>query len=905
VKRARQVMMRFAAMFNARRLDAELDDEIRAHVDLLEEEHRARGLSAADARAAALRDFGGVMHTKDTYREQRGLHLVETLIQDVRYALRMTRRAPGFSIVVVLVLAIGIGVNSAMFTFVNAMLFRPLPGRAADLVGLYSHDPSQPNSYRSFSYPNYADIRDRNDVFDQVIAHVPALVAQPSGDVMQSLFAEVVSANYFTAMGVSLAAGRGFTPEEDRPGADIPVLIASYAAWQKTGFDPAFLGRTMRVNSRDFTIIGVAPNGFTGTTAIILRDLFLPLGVYDSVVNDIFKNNRRGLADRSNGTLSVAAWLKPGVTMDQANARLVPLSQELERAYPAENRGEVLTVHRLSRVNMSSSPTSDAGPQVLSAVVMPLTGAVLFIACLNIANMLLARSTARKKEIAIRLALGGGRGRIVRQLVTESLLLAAVGAGAGLVIGLWTIRLFVVSLVPIMPVPIQIETTPDLNIVLVTTACAVLSALAFGLAPALKTTRLDVVDDLKDVGSSHAPGRRFATRAWLVVCQIAVSLMLLTAGGLFARGALSAAAANPGYSYDGLLLTSIDPSLAGYDEIQGLTRVREALDRIRRMPGVVASGANSQVPFGDFHQSISVARIGKSRLGGREPTYTMVTTDYFRTVGLPILRGRDFSLSEERGPERHVAIIDEPLARRLFPDEDPIDQQILFPVRERATRTAPTEPLTIVGIVPGIRDDLTERDPVAHVYVPVSASYRGPMHIYTRTAAGENDMLSAIRRELRALDDRLPVVELRTMHEFHERGLVLWVIRTAGRTLMGLGMLALLLAVVGVYGVKSYVVSQRTREIGIRLALGAAPRDIGLMLLRDGARMTLVGLAVGFPLAVVLGRLLSVAMFEVSPYDPLVLTLAPVALAVAAAIATYLPARRGMRVSPLEALRTE
>ena len=905
MKRVRTLLSRISTLFASRQLDNELDEEIRAHLDLLADEHQKRGLSPADARAAALRDFGGVARTKESYRDQRGLAFIETLLQDVRYAIRMARRAPGFSAVVIVVLALGIGANSAMFTFVNALLFRPLSGRASELVGLYSHDPSQPNSYRNFSYPNFTDIRDHNDVFEEIIAYTFSMTGRPAGDVMQRSFVEVVTSNFFGAIGVPMAAGRGFTPDEERPGADIPVAVASYTAWQQSGFDPAFLGRTLRVNVRDFTIVGVAPKGFAGTTAMVAPELYLPFGTFDSVVHDRFKNNGRGLADRANTSLSVAGRLKPGVTMDHANARLAVLSRDLEHAYPAENRGRVLTVHPLSRVNISSTPQSDTGPAIFSATIMPLSGAVLLIACLNIANMLLARGTARKKEIAIRVALGGGRGRIVRQLLTESLVLSLAGAAGGLLLGWWTMGLLLASLAPIMPLPIALEARPDLNIILATSAFAILSALAFGLAPALKITRPDLVDDLKDLGAGRAPTRRLGTRAWLVVSQIAVSLMLMTAGGLFVRGALRAHDANPGYGYEGLLLASIDPILAGYDAAKAHATLRTALDRVRRIPGVLAAGANSQVPFGDFHESRSVARIGQKAIDGREPTHTLVTTDYFKAVGLPILRGRDFTEEELLDPQRRVAIVDEPLARRLFASEEPLGQQLWVPPRGNAARTPDNDPMTIVGIVPGIRDDLTERQPIAHLYVPAAAPYRGPMHIHARTAGGESEMLAAMRRELLAIDSRLPIVELRTMREFHERGLVLWVIRAAGRTLMGLGALALLLAGIGVYGVKSYVVAQRTREIGIRLALGASPREIVWMLLRDGARMTLVGVAIGFPLAVALGRFLSVAMFEVSPYDPIVLTTAPLVLAGAAALATYLPARRGMRVSPLEALRVE
>jgi len=386
-----------------------------------------------------------------------------------------------------------------------------------------------------------------------------------------------------------------------------------------------------------------------------------------------------------------------------------------------------------------------------------------------------------------------------------------------------------------------------------------------------------------------------------------VSLMLMTAGGLFARGALKAGVADPGYRYDRLLLASIDPSLAGYDAAKGRAILLAALERLRRLPGVAAAAANSQVPFGDFHEGREVVRPGRRDELHQTPTYTTVTADYFTTIGLPILRGRDFTPAEETAVSNaHVAIVDEQLARLLFGNEDPVGQPVVVPPRTNLTPTDENEPMTIVGVVPGIRDGLFDRAPAPHLYVPSSTRYRGTMHLHVRAAgAADGAMLDTIRRELRIVDDRLPVVDLRTMKDFHDRGLSLWVIRAAGRALSGLGALALVLAAIGVYGVKSYLVSQRTREIGIRQALGARPADIAWLLFRDGARLTFVGIAIGFPLAVVLGRLLSVAMFEVSPFDPMVLTLAPLVLVCAAAIATYLPARRGMRVSPLDALRTE
>jgi predicted permease len=913
------MLTRIVGAFAGRRRDAELNEELRAHIEMLADEHQRRGLSREAARAAALREFGGVTQITEAYREQRGLPFVDTLAQDVRYALRMWRRAPGFNVVVILVLALGIGANSAMFSVVNVMLFRPLPGHAAELVGVYSHDPSRPNSYRAFSFPNYADVRDHADVFDGVLAHTFALVGVAQGDVTRRTFVEVVSANFFSAIGVRLASGRTFTAAEERPGANLPVAIVGYQRWKDAGLSPAFLGSTVRINSRDFTIVGVAPPGFTGTTALLAPDMWLPLGVFDGVVNDIFRTGAGTLAERATPALNVAGRLKAGVSLAAANARLEVLGAQLARAYPAENRGQVLSASRLSRVNISTSPSDDTGPAVLSAVLMPLSGAVLLIACLNVTNMFLARGTFRKKEIAIRIAVGGGRRRIIRQLLTESVLLAAVGGAVALLFSTGAMRVLVASLTPVLSMSVQFDPSPDANVLAATMAFAMLSTIVFGLAPALKLSRPDVVSDLKDTGTDRRRSeRRFGVRAWLVIGQVAISLTLMIAGGLFARGAIAASAGHPAYSYDRLLLVSIDPSLAGFDEARARTLVQSVLARIRTLPAVEAAGTASQVPFGQFHEGHAVLRAGQADgRDARDATYTAVSAEYFKSLGLPVLRGRDFNAVEESSASvPRVAVVDEPLARALFGADNPIGQQIVLPRREGdtpayglgASATVVDAPLQIVGLVPGIRDDLFQREPVPHLYVPSGIRYRATTHIHVRRSPnGSSDaqLLDLIRRELNAVDSRLPIVELTTMSGFHERGLLLWVIRAAGRTLTAFGALALLLAAVGVYGVMSYLASRRTHEFGVRLALGATRGEILWLVFRAGVRTTSVGLAIGFPLALALAMLLRSAIYGISPWDPAVMLGAPAVLVAAAALATYLPARRATRVTPLDALRAE
>ncbi len=825
-----------------------------------------------------------------------------SVLQDLRFGARTLRKTPGFTIVAIAVLALGIGANSAMFTLVNALLFKPLAGRADDLVGVFSHDRTKPESYRAFSYPEYVDIRDRGGIFDGLMAHNFAMVGVPEGDGTRQTFADVVSSNFFDTLGVRLAAGRTFTPEEERPGARIPVAIVAYDR-------AALLGQTIKINTIDFTVVGVVPRGFSGTMALVSPELWLPLGMHDVVVNDMFKKKGAVLADRTNRQLVIAGRLQGGITAQGATARLDAFSRQLEAAYPAENRNQVLTINPLPRMSTSTSPSTDAGLGVAGALLMALAAVVLVIACLNIANMLLARGMARRKEIAIRLAVGGGRGRLIRQLLTEGLLLALSGAAGGLVLAFWATRALVQSFQNVLPLSVQFDPRPDALVTSVTTAFAFAATVLFGLGPALKLSRTDVVSDLKESGndSSGVLGRRFSARNVMVVGQIALSLMLLAAGGLFGRGALKAAAANPGFSYSQQLLLTIDPSLVQYDEARGRESHRAALARIRALPGVASASLASSVPFGDFHEGHPVERVGGTSAPPVESIYRVVGAGYFDTLNLPMLRGREFTAAEEESPTApRVAVIDERLARRLFGTEDPIGQSIRFQHRDDLMGDFDTEAMQIVGIAPPIRDELFDREAGPAIYVPAGRFYRAMTNVHVRIAqAGtEAAVLGSIRKELRSLDPRLPVVAATTMVSFHDRSIELWAVRAGGRLFLVFGALALSLAVVGLYGVKSYVVSQRTREIGVRMALGADRRDVLRMMLREGATLAAIGIAIGLPLAAGLGKLLSAVLYEVKPLDPVVFASAPVVLAIAALAATWVPARRATRVSPLSALRS-
>lgn len=824
------------------------------------------------------------------------------LLQDLRFGARTLSRAPGFTIVAVLVLALGIGANSAMFTLVNALLFRPLAGQVDEMVGLYSHDRTKGDSYRAFSYANYAEIRDRNDVFAGLMAHTYSMVGVPAGDTTRQTFVEVVSSNYFDTLGVRLSAGRSFSAEEERPGAAIPVVIVSHHR-------ASLLGQTIEINSMPFIVVGVAPRGFTGTMALVAGEMWLPLGMFDIVVSDMFKTRGSTLGDRANSTLVVAGRLKPGVRMDAAAARLDVLSRQME-AYAADNKDQLLTVSPLARLSTSTEPETDAAVGIGAGLLMGLASVVMLIACLNIANMLLARGAARRREIAIRLAVGGSRRRIVGQLLTEGLLLSLAGAAAGLVLAYWAIAALVSSLVGVLPLTIEFDPKPDLVVMIATTVFAVLATLIFGIGPSFKMSRADLVTDLKDHAANRPSallGRRFTARNVLVVGQIALSLMLLSTGGLFARSALKAAGADPGFSYDRALLAGIDPALAQFSEARGRELRRTALERLRRIPGVDAVGIASSVPFGAFHEGQPVERVGAA--AGTEPisgTYRIIGADYFRALNLPMMRGREFTAIEEDSNEApRVAIIDGALARRLFGADDPLGEMIRFAERPGAMKQNHTAPMEVIGIAAPIRDDLFDRVARPSIYVPSGRNYRSTTHMHIRVAsqAAQPSILDAIRTELRAVDARLPIVQVTPMQSLHDRSVSLWAVRAGGRMFLLFGVLALLLAAVGLYGVTSYVVSQRTREIGVRMALGARPGEVLGMVLRQGAALSAVGIALGLPLAALLGRALSSMLLDVKPLDPVVFTLAPAVLALAAFCATLIPSRRATRVNPLTALR--
>jgi predicted permease len=825
------------------------------------------------------------------------------IAQDIRHGVRLLRRTPGFTLAAVLILALGIGVNTAVFSLVDSLMLQPRPGRIDQLFALFAKDRTVAKGYRDFSYPAYLDLRGRVDIFDSVMAHTFSTVGITEGDVTRQTFAAIVSSNYFSTLGVPVAVGRAFTPEEERPGANARVAIASYAVWRRAGFDPSFVGQTVRVNGSDYTVVGVTARGFAGTMALLSPEWWFPLGSYDAIVSEMFKPRATGLIDRGNYALHLAAALRPGITQSSAESMLDTFGRRLSEEYPATDKNQIFTVGPLPHMSVSSQPDRGNPVAAVSLLLTIMALLVLVVGSLNLANMLLARGAARRREIAVRQALGSGRWRVIQQLLLEGFLLSIAGGVVGLVIGAWTSDAFAAWFSSVMPLGITVVIEPSLRLVLAAAGFALFSALCFALGPAVALSRRNVAGDLKgELGATHRAARRYGIDSMLVVGQLAVSLALVAGGGLFVRGGINAGRADTGFAIDRHVIVSLDPSLAGYDAARTSRIYQEVLRRVRNVPGVERASLGAIVPFGEFEEDRTI-RLRPDD-DGVSADFNVIGAEYFTTLGMRVLRGREFSRTEEQaGSTAMNAIIDRRLASKLFSSVDPLGRQILVQGREgEASRS-----FTVVGVVSDMRHDFFDQVGRPHVFLPIGSMFRAMLTVHARTAPGvaEAAVLGAIRRELQALDPRLPILSARTMADHRYRSVAEWSVRAAATMFATLGGLALLLATIGVYGLKAYEVSRRTREIGIRMALGATRGDVARLMLGEGARTTVVGLLIGILLAAGIGKLASGLLYQVSPFDPIVLAIAGFVLTGSALAACYVPARRAARVAPLEALRTE
>jgi predicted permease len=829
--------------------------------------------------------------------------------QDLRFAFRMLARTPGFAITAVVVIGLGIGANTATFSLIHELLLRPLPGREdGRLAGLYARERDRPDSWRLSSYPTYVDLRDGSDVFDSLAAYTFTLVAAGDDARTSRVLASVISANYFDTLGATLAAGRPFTLDEEGS-AERRVVVASYARWRRVGFDRSFIGSTLQINGADYAVVGVAPEGFTGTMALLAPDVYLPLGAFGAVVGDRYKNNGRGLFDRSNRGLSLAGRLRPGMSPDEVASRLERMSSRLESAHPVEERGVLLSVHPLARLSAAPSPQSDSALAAFTSLLMGVSGIVLVIACLNVANMLLARGTSRRKELAVRLALGAGRGRVIRQLLTEGLLIATAGAGIGWLLSTWATSAIASALSGALPFAVRLQTRPDPAMLAVTSVLVFVATVSFALGPALRLSRRNPASDLLERAPESSSRRGlFRDRNVLVVAQVALSVALLTAGGIFLSTAVRAAGTGPGFSYDRLLVAHVDTRLAGLDEARGRVVLGDLLDRLRTTTGIDAAALTSSVPFGDSVESSDVEPVPARGVTARARAFRVVGADYFRTVGLTMLAGREFTEVEERSADAPaVAIVDDPLARALFGRTNVVGETIRLAGVPGGGRGAEQIPLTVIGVVPGLREEVLDPAPVPHLYVPFGRFARGGMYLHARTRSGvtERETLESVRGAIRGTGQGLPVLSLMTMADFHDQSLDLSALRAGAKAFAGLGIVGLALSALGVYGVMAYLVARRTREIGIRMALGATAGNVRRLVIGHGWRVTAVGIAIGLPLAILVSFALRSVFVEIGGLHWTIVAGSAALLVASATVACLAPVRRAVRVQPVEAIRTE
>jgi predicted permease len=863
-----------------------------------------------------------------------------TMIRDLKFAFRQLFKAPGFTIAAVTVLALGIGVNTAVFTLVNTLFFAP-PAYAKphEMVQLFSQDKKDPKKFRGFSYPTYLDVREQNTVFSDVMSFNLALIGIGQKGDTRRAFSAIVTSNYFSVLGVPLARGRAFLPEEETPGHNAPVAIVSYSYWQKHDLDPGVLGSQLLINGRSFTIVGIAPKGFVGTMQILSPEVWLPMSVYDRVANDFESDNKTTIDDRKGTQLRIMGRFKPGITAAAAKPALEGLAANLEKAYPVEQKDQTFLTAPVSRNSVSNNPAAESGIKLIAPLLLGMAVVVLLVACLNLANMLLARGTARRKEIAIRLALGGSRWRVVRQLLTEGFALAVLGGVGGLILGLWSSDLLVGSMRKLMPLDIVWLTGPNPAILAATFGFCLLGTLMFALGPALKISRSAVVTDLKEHAGEDVVYRRrkFLPRHPLVVVQIGFSLALITAAALFIRGAGKAASVDTGLKPGASYILEVDASLAGYEPKRAQELYLNLNEKLAALPGVERASISSIVPFGMFELTRKVQRAGLRLAPDAKPasaadglafeaSWNSVGADYFSTVGLPVVRGRAFTESEATQPGPKIAVIDEVLAKKLWPDGDALGQRIQY-----AAANAPSaqggggghvgssadvseeekqgETIEIVGIVPSTRHALFEKEPAGGIYLPFARGFQSDISFFVRfhSLASANEAATAdlLRRTVRDVDPSIPILSLRTFAQHLDSNLDLWLVRAGAALFSIFGGLALGLAVVGLYGVKAYSVARRTREIGIRMALGAQAGAVLRMIMREGSIMLVSGVTIGLLLAIATAKILSGILYGVGAFDPIAFTVAPLVLITAALIATWLPARRATRVDPVQALRAE
>ena len=816
---------------------------------------------------------------------------MKALWHDLRQTLRTLRGNPGFTASVVLSLALGIGINTAVFSWIDAALLRPLPiAEPERVVSVHTVLADKPD-YLTVSYLNFLDYRESNEVFSDLVVYRPVKFSLTTEGEPELVNGQLVTGSYFDMLGLRPAAGRFFRPDEDAVPGRNAVVVLGHGLWRRRfGGDPGVVGRTVNLNGRSFTVIGVAPEGFRGARILEPAEMWAPMMMYKEVfpgrLGRVFEQRRAII-------LFCLGRLKPGVDIAQAEAAMKTVASRLEAEYPDDNRGRSLALLPVQRFTIS--PNYRDNYVLAASVLLGVVGLVLLTACANVANLLLARWLGRRKEVAVRLALGASRPVLLRQLLTESLTLALLGGAAGLLVAELVRRVLWLSRPIAVPESLDVGLNP--RVLVFTLGLSLLTGLLFGLAPALQSSRSDLITALRNQAALPAQtGGRLGLRDLLVVVQIAVSLISLIGAGLFLASSKAAEGIDPGFESGNLLLVSFDMGAQGYDEARGQLLYRQMVERVEALPRVgSAAVAEYAVLLGDVGLRRTVVAEGKEPPPG-ETGYMVqingVSHRYFETVGVPVLRGRGFT-EEDRQGGKPVAVVNEEMAARLWPGEEAVGRRFQF--------FGAPDSVEVVGVARNSKYGFLGEQTPLYLYLPMAQSYGSEATLHVRTDGDPADVIGPVRQTLREMDPRLPLVDVRTGARVLDDAL--WPPRTAARLLAAFGLLALALAAIGIYGVIGYLVRQSRREIAVRLALGAQRWDVLGYVIRRGMGTVAVGVAAGLLVAFALVRTLSALLYGTAPLDPVAWGTAALLLALVALAAIWLPARRAAGIDPILVLR--
>jgi predicted permease len=891
-----RLLLRFRSLFSRARVEHELHDELRFHLDQQIEENLAAGMSAEEARHAALRIIGGLTQIQEQCRDTRRVNWIGDLATDIRYGLRILRKSPGFTAVAVLSLALGIGINTAVFSLINAVLLRTLPVKNPEQLVVFNHR-------NDISYPMYQDLRDGNTVLSGLLCRFTIPASMSADGQTERITAELVSGNYFQVLRVKPLIGRTLTPDDARlPGAQ-PVVVLSNGFWRRRfGSDPGIVGKTIRLDGHPMTVVGITPAGFQGTEVGVSPDVRVPVTMSRAMIPVDVDMNSRGWQ-----WLDIVGRLKEGVGRQQAESALNVFymharERELGSVFkdiPPSAKARVLS----ERLQLEPGSTGVSELREMFSrqlwILMAAVSVVLLIACMNVASLLLARAVARQREIAVRLALGASRVRVVRQLITESVILVLIATGASLVIARLGSHVLA-SFLPERRLPVALNVEPDFRVLAFAMIVSLAAGILFGLAPALQLTRSATAPALKAQANLSGLRGSVTLRKILTVAQVALSLLLLAGAGLFVRTLGNLKAVDIGYDRENVLLFQLAPLLNGYSDDQSSRFFEQVIERVNQLPGVRSASVGSMGLLGPglTRQGVHVEgdntpRSDEEMAGWINGWINSVSPKYFETLRIPLLLGRSFTARDTESAPK-VVIVNQTLARRFFGDQNPLGRRLAI---------GGTNNIAIAGVVrDGKYKDVREKTPEL-VYLPFEQHLEGWMNLTVRTVGDPAKVIAATRREVQSVDANVPVYNVRTLEAQLDESLSQE--RLVATLSSWFGAFALLLAAIGLYGVLAYSVTRRINEIGLRMALGAERGGIIWMVLREALLLVSIGVAIGIPLAVVLARSVASMLYGLEPTDSLTISVAAGILFVVAAFASYLPARRAARVDPMVALRYE